>query len=516
MITQLRSWRPFGVLGSASLVLLIAVPLWPSDAKLGATDDKKAQASLPSGQDWVIHVYRDLMPYWQMDSAIGKPPGNVPSFRYYDGSVVTPGKLRDEYASLDPKADAWILNRIGRQYTRMMSRQGFGYCAAYHMTGDERFLELAKATVDYILKNAFDEQTGGFVAYFEDGKPSSVEATTQDLSFSLLAPSFYYYLTRDKEILDKLLKAKKFIFEKYMGKDGLIRWVNNEYNDPPDVNSPARIDLVSQLDQINAYLVLQARILPDEEWKQWRQDMIALSHVIQDRFYSDKYNLLWGRIDDPNTNMKLEAWHVDFGHTVKGFANLDMVARLTGDDKIKQFDPKVKGIRAMGDAFSERTQTWGEKKLAAGGISETSVWWIHAKVSEACAMWSLEDDSLTKYLIPASNFWLEQMVDHQFGEVHHMLDGTTGKPSYPKAHLWKSAYHSNEHALVLYIVSLAKAKQPVTLFFAPKGKTEDQKYHPYIFSGKVDGVSSTKFARLPEFTRVRVNFSEIGVIKPRE
>lgn len=516
MFSQLRSWRRLGILGSVVLVLLVGAVPSAGDTKPAVQDAKKASGSLPTGQDWVVHVYRDLMPYWQMDSGVGKPPGNVPSFRYYDGSVVVPGKLRDEYAALDPKADAWILNRVGRQYTRMMSRQGFAYCAAFHMTGDERFLELAKATTEYILKHAFDERTGGFVTYFEDGKPSSVEATTQDLSFSLLAPSFYYYLTRDKEVLEKILKAKKYIFEKYRGKDGLIRWVNKEYNDPPDVHSPGRIELVSQLDQINAYMVLQARILPDEEWKQWRQDMVELSHVIQDRFYSDKYNLLWGRIDDPDTNMKLEARHVDFGHTVKGFANLDMVARLTGDEKIKRFDPKAKGIRAMQEAFSERKQTWGEMKLAAGGISENSVWWVHAKVNEACAMWNMEDNSLTKYLIPASNFWLDHMVDHQFGEVHHMLDATTGKPKYPKAHLWKSAYHSNEHALVLYIASLAKAKQPVTLFFAPKGKTEGHKYYPYIFSGKLDGSSSTKFARLSEFTRVKVNFSDIGVIKPRE
>jgi len=54
------------------------------------------------------------------------------------------------------------------------------------------------------------------------------------------------------------------------------------------------------------------------------------------------------------------------------------------------------------------------------------------------------------------------------------------------------------------------------LFFAPKGKTEGHKYHPYIFSGKTDGHSASNFARLTEFTRVKVSFSDIGVIKPRE
>ena len=166
---------------------------------------------LPTGEDWVRHLYRDLLPFWSMPEAVGNPEGNFPSFRYRDGSVVDPAD------SLREGLDEWeaefptLRQHLDNQYVRMMSRQTFLYGVGYHMTGDERFLALAKVGVDYLLENA-QEKNGAFFGYFDQGDgqwhPEPGQRTPQDMAYALLGPAFYYYLTRDPEVLQAVVKGK--------------------------------------------------------------------------------------------------------------------------------------------------------------------------------------------------------------------------------------------------------------------------------------------------------------------
>lgn len=66
------------------------------------------------------------------------------------------------------------------------------------------------------------------------------------------------------------------------------------------------------------------------------------------------------------------------------------------------------------------------------------------------------------------------MVDHEHGEVWHLVYFPSMKTRYPKAHLWKNGYHSFEHALVGYITDQEHQGQPVKLFFAFKDVTDTE------------------------------------------
>jgi hypothetical protein len=72
---------------------------------------------LPAGQEWVTHISQDLLPYWTTPVALGNPIGNFPTFRANDGSVIDPGNPPQEVKDID-RSETWLLNRIGRQYTR--------------------------------------------------------------------------------------------------------------------------------------------------------------------------------------------------------------------------------------------------------------------------------------------------------------------------------------------------------------------------------------------------------------
>src|SRR5438034_9200652 len=88
-------------------------------------------ALLPTGREWVTHIRQDLLPYWTTPVALGNPIGNFPTFRANDGSVIDPRNPPPEVKEID-KGETWLLNRLGRQYTRTMSRQIYAYCVSYN------------------------------------------------------------------------------------------------------------------------------------------------------------------------------------------------------------------------------------------------------------------------------------------------------------------------------------------------------------------------------------------------
>ena len=86
---------------------------------------------------------------------MGNPVGNFPTFRANDGSVIDPKNLPPEVKGID-KGETWLLNRMGRQYTRTMSRQVYAFCVAYQMTGEEQYLRYAKTGIEYLYTNMMD------------------------------------------------------------------------------------------------------------------------------------------------------------------------------------------------------------------------------------------------------------------------------------------------------------------------------------------------------------------------
>lgn len=100
-------------------------------------------ARLPTGERWLTHLRDDLLPFWLMESAIGNPRGNFPTYRCNDGSLIDPAQLCPEqrYAA----SGIVFVYPEYRQYLRALSRQVYAYAVAFHMTGDESLLKFAYA-----------------------------------------------------------------------------------------------------------------------------------------------------------------------------------------------------------------------------------------------------------------------------------------------------------------------------------------------------------------------------------
>jgi hypothetical protein len=223
-----------------------------------------------------------------MPSALGEN-GDFPTYRCNDGSNVNWNKPCPE---LKDPVDGIVWP--DREFVRSKARQTYAYGIAYHMTGDSTLLCHAKAGVDFLRQNALDRDNGGAYSYWEQGEPAPavLQRRSQDLAYLLSGLGFYYYLTRDKAVLDDVLALKDYIFETYYDPSiDLLRWV---IQTSPDKDQPNQKELVAQLDQIYGYMLWLTPVLPEPYRSQWQSELTHLVHIIIEQFYSPRINFFWG------------------------------------------------------------------------------------------------------------------------------------------------------------------------------------------------------------------------------
>lgn len=464
---------------------------------------------LPTGEQWLTHFVRDILPYFTSPEALGQPVGHFPTFRYPDGEPMAPGaRLRPEFREL-PERAPWLGLRVGRTYTRMVSRQTYVLGVAYHLTGDPRYLVWAKAGVDHILRDLADGE-GSFCSWIERGSclPAPPQRTAQDVAYALLGPSFYAYLTQDPEVLAAITRAQRSFFASYRDpQTGLLRWVLEASEDPPDRHSPEQVEIVAQLDQINAYMLLLAPVVPEPERERWRSDLASLSRLLLTRFYDAERNVFWGRIDAPEFRRLGGHHHTDVGHTAKTLWMLSRVGPLLGDKEMERV-AREGGLRLVDSVFRPDAGAWGDGWNEDGSLKTGASWWAFAEVDQLAATLALADPRAARHLPRTYEFWFTNFVDYRHGGVWPFPIPLGEDAPVLKAHLWKNGYHEAEHALVGYITGNALRKEPVHLYFAPAaGQTPVVR--PYYFEGKPETVRRLPLPQLPGRERVEIRFREI-------
>ncbi|MDP2955095.1 MAG: hypothetical protein Q8N53_01625, partial [Longimicrobiales bacterium] len=160
----------------------LALGAFLAAASCGPRPFEPAPAALPPGEVWVEHLSRDLAPFWLRPEALGSPVGAFPTFRCDDGTLVDPDLPCGEMLVAGP----WVSTQLGREFTRMRSRQAFFYGVAFHLTGEERYLALAKAGVDHLREHALDREARSAVSWWKEGeaRPPVEARNAQDLAYA--------------------------------------------------------------------------------------------------------------------------------------------------------------------------------------------------------------------------------------------------------------------------------------------------------------------------------------------
>ncbi len=449
---------------------------------------------LPNGNR-VLHDFKEtIVPYFMQKSALGEPYGNFPTFRCNNGLPFNEKAPCAELVSRE-----WLVAKLGRQYTRMISRQAFTYGVIFHLTGNPEALKHAQAGVDYIRK-ALLQDNGSVVSYIDaNGKPGLLprQRTSQDLAYAQLGLAMLYYLTRDAALLQDIVRIKDYVFSQYRDLDkDMLKWVLQD----GDEQFANQQELVAQLDQINAYMLLLYPLMPDTLQESWKQDLSWLADVLRYQFHSDDEQRFYGYIHH-KSGQSHKSRHGDFGHTSKAYWMLYLVGQNTGNRELSEW--AASGLLSVLErAFGEYQllEVLGpDQKLPEGSKmtdkvgfwnshidTRGSAWWEYAELDQAAWTLSLKYPALDEKIGHTYRTWQNAMIDYQYGSTWLYLNGV----GTPKTFHWKNGYHESERALVLYILAQARSGQTATLYFALP-ETGSPIVQPYYFRAKQVKVKST-------------------------
>lgn len=406
---------------------------------------------------WYNELTTDILPYWTNSNALGNPVGNFPTYRDEEGKEI-------------PDSDRKV---------RMMSRQVYGYSMAFLVTGNEQLLVYAHSGVKWLIDNAYDKENG---CWYPDlnasGKPKRNEPKyAQDISYSLIGLAAYFFVTRDKEVEKIILETHDTLFSKFWDKknkrlyDAMNAQLTEEISQSGDSNN---WELVAQLDQINAYLLLVQPVLSEKSRRdEFMNNMITLTSTLQNSFWKD--GIFWGQRSNIGT---FNTRHVDFGHTLKAYW---MIHQL---DKRIDGNPYYSFINGNIDywinlAYYEKRGIWhGQMNSLTAGDYE-AVWWIYAECDQITATLNIRTGKYTDILDKTSKNWRKYFIDKKNGGVYS--DIYKGS----KQNEWKSSYHEIEHALIMYIHGKVLEGDKTPLYFAfPVDDSSELAVKPYIFNGK--------------------------------
>ena len=463
-----------------ALVCLTAVAL---PAQPPSVPPQQAIESLPSPAIWYGHLAHELMPFWRSPAAQGNPVGVFPSTLCNDATAVD---FRNPCAEV--ARNAWL--RQPMRYLVPQSRQIYAYGAAFHVTGDPWYLDLMKAGVQELRRTMIDRQRGGMFTQqnLTTGAwgPRMELRNPQELAYGLLGLGFYYYLTRDPEVLPEILSVRDHILGRYFNYEtGVLQWTLEDTPTEP----AAQYRLVATLDQMNAYMVLLTPILPEPFRSEWKGNLAWLSNVMRTRFYSESENLMFLQANRPE-DLDLTKNGTDFGHTIKAFWMTRFAARINGDKAMESWAAE-NGLRVLGRAYHPESGSWMSGLGPGGTLDLNKSWWIYCELDQFAATMALEHPEAAIYLPSTYDYWFARFVDRPAGEVWSNVDGMTHLPppdDMPKAWPWKNGYHSMEHALVAFITTSQLQKHPVRLFYAFQKMPPQEEIQPYFFQGEIESV----------------------------
>ena len=492
---------------------------------------------------WLTHMNDELMKFWLKDGAKDCSKGLYRSFLTHEGQPL-PGldessKWPQEFQdAIVPGPDGKYATEAGDllaggndrnadyNFVRSHSRQVFAYGMAYHMTGRQEYFGLCRKGA--MVLAGLVGQDGSMPtrqalkdgSYVEDDKD---KRTSQDLAYGMTGMAFYYYLTHDEAMLQKILALKNYIWKNYYSEAlGLFTWLPLKDGKPQSTQA----ELVAHLDQLYAYMLWLTPSLPKEHKEEFKRDMKQIVNIIIERFYSEVYGTFWGA----TTSGAMEALgtdHTDFGHSVKAMWVIYQVGVWTEDVYFINFArQKIHAI--LEAAFDAEKGIWNRRILPDGTLDKDKEWWGLAELDQAAAILAIKDPSYLQYLNKSYPFWFNNLIDMENGEVWHVLDGATmkRKPGFPKAHCWKNSLHSSEHTLVCYLCSKqvlshmrpwVEERDLIELYYAFESldEVDHRTVSPYIFKGYItdkvvmDDIGAESAAPGKKLRRIKVTFDAL-------
>ena len=356
------------------------------------------------------------------------------------------------------------------KYLMPTSRQIYSYAATYELTGDKKYLDMAKHGVDFELAHHMQKTDNGEVFWMQkvDKKGGLAEGETEkplainEQTYGLTGLIAYYKATKDPEILEVIKGGHKFLTEHFTDKEngGFFDSVNNgtfEANKTKSYNStvyPATSALLEMAD------------IAEGDWK--KEVLGQLKELTGDFI---KY------FPDPSTGFIKENftsdWNEDWrgwqkqpegtigvtGHNTQGALFLLRAERLLAkeglltDEESKTYKDTAKNIldSILEKGYDKQSGGWFDVFVRETGKNmwhtNKAFWQQEEGYLATLAMSKIDGDPKYKEATDKTlQFWDKYFMDREVGGDRQTVaqDGTALTD--PKGGPGKSSYHAVEMA----------------------------------------------------------------------
>jgi mannobiose 2-epimerase len=330
------------------------------------------------------------------------------------------------------------------------SRFLWTYSAAYRVTKDEKYLEVANNVYDFLVNKIYDSEFKGLYWLVDyQGNPVDTRKHVYTQSFGIYALSEYYRATKKQEALDMAQNLYRLIEENGFNQ------VNNAYKEefdrewneiPNEMLSEngvmADITMNTHIHVLEAYTTLY-KAWPDEGLKGRLENLLT---ILYEKIYNKETKFL-GVFFDKKWNSILDI--KSFGHDIEASWLIDETLKAIGLEKSEYVQMVIDIAYNIADyAIQEDGSLINEQ--VDEELDKTRVWWVQAEaiVGFLNAYQRTHDERFLRLVDHLWEYIKENIIDdRENGEWYWSVEAD-GTPT-PKniGDPWKASYHNGRFCL---------------------------------------------------------------------
>ena len=402
-------------------------------------------------EHWRRQALRDLIPYWEKH-AIDAESGAFHMNLSRDGKPLPP----------------WDL------LPALISRQVFGFSAAYMLSGEGRYLGIARDGVQYLFGHAWDEEYGGWYDRLtREGKPSADTKSVALRLYTDVGLTEYFLATGDRNVLRRVRESiaiqkrrasdsRKGGYAQTLARDlSILDYGKNKH---------AHYGYVGSL-LLNLHLAVR-----DPEILAWERELMDLSasrQVDEEGWWHGFRNKL--DRDWRMTPTLLEGKEVvSVGAELTAALALLRLYHQSGERKYLELGRGL-AERLNRFAFDPATGAWREfleRKAPYRPVGEPATWWwiqIYGSFLQLQMYRVTGEPEYLETFKKSEEFFEAGFRDREMGGIygHVGLDGAVlNEGRKASSGEWHTSYHEMEHALLNYLyLNLYVHRRPAVLHF---------------------------------------------------
>ncbi|MCD4773175.1 MAG: AGE family epimerase/isomerase, partial [Bacteroidales bacterium] len=411
------------------------------------------------GNFWKNQALTDILPYWAEHS-----------LDTVDGAFIT------------------HLDRIGSQiletekYPSMISRHVFSYSVAYLFTGEEKYLNIASAAVDYLLEHAWDNEYGGWYDCLDkQGNPIKTTKSSFIQFYTNTGLALYYLVTHDKNVLQHIERSNEIAETKR--RDSINGGFYNQLNRDLSVKSYGK-SFSSEVVPVSSYMLYLYLATRNDKYLHQAERIMKM---------------VLDKMKDPETGWILESFDKDWNYKERT-ENLENEINIGHNQEVVWMFQRLyllTGKQEYLDStkiITEKIYKWGfaENGIWYTGVGRTdpslhtdfTYWWIqvYGNMFDIFLYKFTGDKKYLDHFKKGADFWNEYFIDKKYGDNYMsvFLDGKIKDDK--KAGQYKTSYHTMEYNLLTYLyLDLWVNKKPVELYYCIQSPEKNEKIYPSPF-----------------------------------